>query len=150
MGNSGCFPWEKPAATESRYSTYGVRWVCFCFHNAPNSDMDYRIFLTCAQMSMHAIAHWGVRTQIRESTLEVDSRRKIPCYTGVSNLCQRCAGPTLYQLSYIPTCSCKFAASSAGAKCEAVLSQAAKLISWLQNSLPLFDAADVRFAATNF
>ena len=51
---------------------------------------------------MHAIAHRGVRTQIRESTLEVDSRRKIPCYTGGSNLCQRCAGPTLYQLCYIP------------------------------------------------
>ena len=33
--------------------------------------------LTCAQMLMHAIAHGGVRTQVRESALKVDSGRKI-------------------------------------------------------------------------
>ena len=37
-------PWEKPAATESRYPTYGACQVFQCFHNPPNSDMDYRIF----------------------------------------------------------------------------------------------------------
>ena len=57
----------------------------------------------CAQMLMHAIAHGGVRTHVRESALKVDSGRKIPCRTGESNLRQRCAGPMLYQLSYIPT-----------------------------------------------
>ena len=45
--------------------------------------------LTCAQMSMHTIVHVGV------------GHRKRVC-TGESNLPQRRAGPTLYQLSYIP------------------------------------------------
>ena len=41
---------------------------------------------------MQAIAHGGggggevVRTHVRESALKVDSGRKIPCSTGVSNL----------------------------------------------------------------
>ena len=35
--------------------------------------------LTCAQMLMHAFAHGGVRTHVRESALKVDSGRKIPC-----------------------------------------------------------------------
>ena len=44
MGKSGCFLRGKPAATESRYLIYGACWVFLCFHNPPNSDMDYRIF----------------------------------------------------------------------------------------------------------
>ena len=59
--------------------------------------------LTCAQMLMHAITHEGVRTHVRESAPKVDSRRKIPCRTGESNLRQQRDGPILYQLSYIPT-----------------------------------------------
>ena len=43
MGNLGCFPWGKPAATESRYPIYGACWVFLCFHNPSNSDMDYWI-----------------------------------------------------------------------------------------------------------
>ena len=58
--------------------------------------------LTCSQMFMHAIAHRGIRTHVRESALKVDSGRKNPRRTGDSNLRQRCAGPTHYQLSYIP------------------------------------------------
>ena len=38
------FPQGKPAATESRYPTYGARWVFKRFHNPLNSGMDYRIF----------------------------------------------------------------------------------------------------------
>ena len=54
--------------------------------------------------TMHAIAHGGCTdTHVRESALKVDSGRKIPCRTGESNLRQRRAGPTLYQLSYIPS-----------------------------------------------
>ena len=53
-------------------------------------------------MLMHAIAHGGVRTHVRKFALKVDSGRKIPLRTGDSNLRQRRAGPTLYQLSYIP------------------------------------------------
>ena len=37
----------------------------------------------------------------RESALKVDSRRKIPCRTGESNLRRQRAGPMLYQLSYL-------------------------------------------------
>ena len=44
MGNSGCFPWGKPAATELHYPTPGACWVFQCFHNPSNSDMDYRTF----------------------------------------------------------------------------------------------------------
>ena len=43
----------------------------------------------------------GCTDPIRESALKVDSGRKIPCRTGESNLRQRCADPTTYQLSYI-------------------------------------------------
>ena len=53
--------------------------------------------LTCAHILMPATAH---RYHSRICT-EVDSGRKIPCRTGTSNLRQRRAGPTLYQLSYI-------------------------------------------------
>ena len=44
MGNSGCFPQGKPAVTELRYPTYGACWMFLCFHNLPNSAMDYGIF----------------------------------------------------------------------------------------------------------
>ena len=46
--------------------------------------------LACAQMLMHAIAHGGVRTHVRQSALKVDSGRKIPCRTREPNLRQRC------------------------------------------------------------
>ena len=55
--------------------------------------------LTCEQILMHATAHGSVRTPY---ALKVDSGRKIPCRIGEPSLRQRCAGPTLYQLSYIP------------------------------------------------
>ena len=52
-------------------------------------------FLTCAQMLIHAIAHGGVRTHVKESALKVDSGRKIPRDTGESNLRERHDGPML-------------------------------------------------------
>ena len=61
--------------------------------------------LTCTRMLMHAIAHEGVRTHVRESALKVDSGRIILCRSGESNLRQSSAGPMLYHLSYIPTIS---------------------------------------------
>ena len=60
-------------------------------------------FLTCGEILMHAIAHWGCTYSFKESALEVDSGRKIPCRTGDSNPRQYCAwlfGRTLYQLNY--------------------------------------------------
>ena len=60
--------------------------------------------LTCAQMLMHAIAHKGVYgLRKRESALKVDSGRKLPAAPGNRTCRQRRAGPTLHQLSYIPT-----------------------------------------------
>ena len=40
-------------------------------------------------MLMQAIARGGVGDTVRESTLKVDSGRKIPCRTGESNLRQK-------------------------------------------------------------
>ena len=40
---------------------------------------------------------------VREFARKIDSGRKIPWRTGKSNLPRRRAGPTLYQLSYIPS-----------------------------------------------
>ena len=51
--------------------------------------------LTCAQMLMHAVAHGGVQTHVKESALKADSGRKIPSRTGESNLRRRRAGPML-------------------------------------------------------
>ena len=45
--------------------------------------------LTRAQMLMHAYAHRGVRTHVRESALKAESRRPIPCCTGELNLRQQ-------------------------------------------------------------
>ena len=44
MGNSGYIPKENPAATESRYPTYGACWAFKRLYNPPNSAMDYGIF----------------------------------------------------------------------------------------------------------
>ena len=46
-GNLGCFPQGKRAATVQRYPVFCFFSQCAvfsCFRNAPNSDMDYRIF----------------------------------------------------------------------------------------------------------
>ena len=81
---------------------YGARWVFYCFHNPPNSDMDYRIFNVYTYVTACDCTR-GCTDTLKESALKVDSGRKIPCRTWESNLCQRRASPMLYQLSYIPT-----------------------------------------------
>ena len=45
----------------------------------------------------------GCSETVRESALNVDSLRKIPCHTKESNLHWQHAGLMLYRLSYIPT-----------------------------------------------
>ena len=58
--------------------------------------------VTYAQTLMHEIAHGGLYRR-RQSALEADSGRKIPCHTGDSNPHQYCAwlfNWTLYQRSY--------------------------------------------------
>ena len=65
--------------------------------------MDYKIFITSAQMLMHAVAHEGCTDTDRESALKVDYRRQIPSRNGDSKLSQQRAGLTLYPLGYIST-----------------------------------------------
>ena len=61
--------------------------------------MDHRIFIVRTDVDACDCTR-GCTDTVRESALKVDSWRKIPCRTGKSNLRQRRAGPTVYQLSY--------------------------------------------------
>ena len=74
MGNSGCSPQGKPAATESRYPAYSARLVFQCNHNAPNSGMDYRIFNLCTDVNACGCTG-GCTDTVRESALKVVSGR---------------------------------------------------------------------------
>ena len=86
VGNLGCLPRGKPAATESRYPTYGACWVFLCFHNPPNSDVGYGIFNVRTDVNARNCTHGRTDTDtVRESALKVESRRKIPCRTRESN-----------------------------------------------------------------
>ena len=64
MGNSGCFPRGKPAATGSCYQTYTVHAGCFSVSIIHRTLTWTTGSFTCAQMLMHAIAHGGVRTHV--------------------------------------------------------------------------------------
>ena len=63
--------------------------------------MDYGIFNVRIDVDACDCTR-GCMGTVKESTLKVDSGRKIPCRTGESNLRQQRADPTLNQLSYIP------------------------------------------------
>ena len=43
-------PWETrvafPGESQLRYPTYSICWAFWCFHNPPNSDVDYSVFNT--------------------------------------------------------------------------------------------------------
>ena len=76
--------------------------VCVCCNNPPNSDMGFRIFNMCTDVNVCDCTQGHMDTE-RETALEVDSRKKVPCCTRESNLHQQHDSPMLYQLSYIPT-----------------------------------------------
>ena len=61
--------------------------------------MDYKIFNVRTDVNACDCTR-GCTDTVRESALKVDWE-KIPCRPGESKLPQWCAGPTLYQLSYI-------------------------------------------------
>ena len=63
--------------------------------------MDYRIFNVHTDVNACNCTQ-GCMNTVRDPAVKVDSGRKIPCHTRKSNLPQWRAGPTLYQLSYIP------------------------------------------------
>ena len=75
LGNSGCFPRGKPAASESCYPTYSACWVCECFHSPPNSDLDYRIFNVRTDLNAYDCTQ-GCADTVRKSALNVDSGEK--------------------------------------------------------------------------
>ena len=63
MGNLGCLPHERPAATESRYPTCGACWVFFFSVSIIHQTLTWTTgSLTFVQMSVHVIAHRGVWT----------------------------------------------------------------------------------------
>ena len=102
MGNLDCLPQGKLAAAELHHPTYSACRVFMCFHNPPNSDMDYLTFNMRADVTACDCTQECLDT-VREFALKDDSGRKIPCRTGKLNLCQWCAGQMLHQQSYIPT-----------------------------------------------
>ena len=67
--------------------------------------MDYMIFNVRTHVNACDCTRKCTAT-ITESALKVDSGRKISSCTRESNPRQRRNGPTLYQLSYIPTPLC--------------------------------------------
>ena len=83
--------------TELRYPTYGAYWVFYCFHNPPNSHADYAIFNNVRKDVNACGRPRGCTDTVRESSLKVDSGRKIPSHTGESNLPRRRAGSRLYR-----------------------------------------------------
>ena len=105
-GNSGCVPRGKPAATESRYPTYCAYWVFECFHNPPNSDMNYRIFnvrtyvnaCDCTRGCTDRRKSVCTESWLREKSIAAPGNRT--CVSGVTVRCSN-------QLSYmIPTRTC--------------------------------------------
>ena len=102
MGKFGSFPGGEPAAMSHATQPAVHAWSFLCFHNPPNSDMDYQIFNICKDVNA-CLCTWGCMDTVKESALKVDSGRKIPCRTGGLNLHQWHASSTLYQLSHIAT-----------------------------------------------
>ena len=101
MGNSGCSPRGKPAATESRYPTT-VHGGCFSVSIIHRTLTWTTGYLPCAQTLMHAIAHRGARTPqeslhwkltLGEKSLAAPGNRT--CVSGVPVRCSN-------QMSYIP------------------------------------------------
>ena len=70
--------------------------------NLRYSGMDYGIFNVRTDVNARNCSR-GCTDTVRESALKVFSGRKISCCTGESNVRQRRADPTLYQLSYVPS-----------------------------------------------
>ena len=101
-GKFGLLSLGKASCDRVAFPNYSACQVFQCFCDPPNSDEKNRIFNVRTDVNA-CDCTLGCTDTVRESALKVDSGRKFPCRTGESNLPQRCASPTLYHLSYIPT-----------------------------------------------
>ena len=81
------YAWATTVVKLIIFVAYGACWVCLCWHNPPNSDMDYRIFIVRTDVNAWNCTQGCTDTE-GESALKVDSGKKIPCRTGESNLRQ--------------------------------------------------------------
>ena len=105
LSHFGLHPWEfrlpfPGKASCDRVELPNLRCmldVFLCFHNLPNSDMDYGIFNVRTDVNACDRTR-GCTDTVRESAMKVVSGRKIPCCTGEWNLR---ADPIL---RHIPTC----------------------------------------------
>ena len=82
-------PGKAQQLQEQRYPFLSVCAVFSCIRQW--YDCQCSVFLTSAQMLMHATSHEGCTDTVRQSALEVDSGRKIPCLTWDTNVRQYCA-----------------------------------------------------------
>ena len=81
--------------------------------------------------------HTGVSGHRKsESALKVNSGGEIPCRIGESNLRWRRVGPTLYQLSYIPTAEEKGVSKACQSWCDEIKKiTAAHASCWIRREL---------------
>ena len=111
----GFLPWEIQVAfpreiqlQQLRYPNYHACWVCVCFHNPPNSDVDYGIFNVRTDVNAFNCTR-GCTDIVEESALKFDSRRKISCHTRELNLHRQHASPMLQPTELHPRPPwCKF------------------------------------------
>ena len=93
IGNSGCLPRGKPAATKSHSPTFGACWVFYCFHNPPNSYRDNGIFnvrkdvnaSNCIRGRTDTVRGFALKVDLGEKSLAALGNRT--CVGGVTVWC---------------------------------------------------------------
>ena len=102
MGSLGHLTWVRHSSHKTS-ATHSCQCVPYFLASKQWYDCQCLGYLTYVQTLTHAIAHGGCTDTVRESAVEVDSGRKIPCRNGDSNPSQYCTwlfSRTLYQLNY--------------------------------------------------
>ena len=112
------FPWEIWVAfvKESQFQqsratqwVWGAWWVFTCYHNPPNSDMDYKIFNVRTWSFLRVRIHTGVGHTDSESAQHVwlgqtlTNRSCAPDADGIRTLSHWLSSLTFYQLSPPPS-----------------------------------------------
>ena len=96
--------WLQQAARAALPSPTGACWVFLCFRNAPNSDVDYRIFnvrtwpFLCVRI--HTRRGWAHRQRV-DTTFLTEKLTNFSCAAdGVRTSGLWISSPTLYRLSH--------------------------------------------------